>query len=523
MRKNAVAAFLLTWCAFSGALSGAAETTGNDPYCKDARVECKSKLDRLLFDDWKREDIPVPREGSDAVLLRRLYLDLAGRLPTLAEAEAYLAGDAPDKYEKLLDRLLESEDFVNYRGMLFCDMLRVKSEFPINLWPNAVQAYARRIRSFLSENESCESFFSALLLSGGSNFRESEVNFYRACAAKTGEGIARNVTLTLLGMRYEKLPEAQKKSLAELFSRVKFKSTKEWKEEIVYQLPLEEDTDFDLPGRHVRGRRGELPGEVFRRYLFDPVNPLFCRAVANRVWQSFFGRGILDPADDLPPGGDASDPELLKYLAGYFADSGYDLRKLIRVIALSASYRAASVGGVPEEREKAERHFAVFPVRRIPGEALDDIICDISGDRRKYASVIPEPFSFFPGDERTVLLDDGSVSNAFLLLFGRPSRDAGTLEERVDRINAKQRQYLFNSGELNRRCMLASRREDLRGIGGGERIRRLYLIFYSRPPTAKESRELSQLSSDYRKKKSKRFFHDLIWSLFNSSEFIYQH
>ncbi len=519
-------AILLLLCSVVFSPGMAADKNENQAalvYEKAAPVKCRTQLDKLLFADWKRCNLPVPPEASDPVLLRRVYLDFAGRLPTLEETESYLADKSEDKYEKLLEKLLSSEDFVNYRSMLLGDALRVKSEFPINLWPNAVQAYSARIRAFLTGNESVKEFVSSLLLSRGSNFRVPEVNFYRACANKTGEGIAGAAALTLLGLRYDKLPEQEKKSLASLFSRIKFKSTMEWKEEIVYQLPLEKDEYFFFPGRVVKGRKGELPGEVFQRYLFEFYNPIFCRAMVNRMWQSLFGRGIVEPADDLSPDNTPANPELLEYLASYFAVNGYDLRKLLREMALTSAYRASSLSGKPEERAEAEQHFAVFTVRRIPGEVLDDMICDLSGAKRNYSSVIPEPFSYFPPDGRTVLLEDGSVSNAFLLLFGRPARDSGLLEERNNSITAKQRQYLFNSGELYKRTLMVGRRPEFKGKKNAEKLNTLYLLCYSRPATAEEKKFLLDEWKKLRGRAQWRFFNDIVWALINSSEFIYQH
>ena len=120
---------------------------------KPTPVAIRSEVDRALAADWERNGIAVPCEASDSVLVRRLHLALAGRLPTPDEARAYVNSTAPDKYEALVGTLLDSDNFVDYWTMLWSDTLRVKSEFPINLWPNAVYGYQRRIRRFLKENE----------------------------------------------------------------------------------------------------------------------------------------------------------------------------------------------------------------------------------------------------------------------------------------------------------------------------------------------------------------------------------
>ncbi|MBR2713877.1 MAG: DUF1549 domain-containing protein, partial [Kiritimatiellae bacterium] len=126
--------------------------------------------------------------ASDAVMVRRLYLDLAGRLPTVEEARAYVGSPAADKRVRHVDRLLGDGAFADLWSMRFCDILRVKSEFPINLWPNAVYVYHRRIRSFVADDEPWDRFARALLTSTGSDFRDAEANFFRATARRTPEG-----------------------------------------------------------------------------------------------------------------------------------------------------------------------------------------------------------------------------------------------------------------------------------------------------------------------------------------------
>ena len=115
--------------------------------------------------------------ATDAVMARRLHLDLAGRIPTREEAQAYAASDDPGKRAALVERLLASDGFADFWAMRFCDILRVKSEFPINLWPNAVYVYHARVRRFVAENEPWDEFGRELLVSQGSDFRDAEVNF----------------------------------------------------------------------------------------------------------------------------------------------------------------------------------------------------------------------------------------------------------------------------------------------------------------------------------------------------------
>ena len=151
---------------------------------------------------------------------------MTGRIPSVEDAKSFVYSRDPGKYEKLVDELLNSSDYVAYWGMHWGDVLRIKSEFPINLWPNAVYIYQRRVEEFLKKNEPYHKFVRSLLLAKGSNFRNAEANFYRAHADRSPAGIAKNVLLTLCGIRFENLPEKEQKLFANIFEEIGFKSTR---------------------------------------------------------------------------------------------------------------------------------------------------------------------------------------------------------------------------------------------------------------------------------------------------------
>jgi len=468
-------------------------------YAKPSRVEIVSDLDRALAADWERNGIPAPAEASDAVMVRRLFLGFAGRLPTPKEARDYIASDAPEKRRELIDRLLASDAFADYWAMHWGDVLRVKSEFPINLWPNAVYGYHRRIRKFLADNEPFHHFARALLTAQGSDFRVPEVNFYRATADRSAAGLAAVVFRTFLGGGFDALPEAGRAAWTARFAPVRFKKTKEWKEEIVYW-----DWDGSGPDPRLTAADAVLS------------HPDFARAAVNRAWSWLLGRGLLpENAGEQPV-----NPELLDALAAGFERSGYDFRALCRSIADSAAFRAAPFG----ENASAELRFAAFPVRRLDAEVLDDAVGDLSGISSRYTSVIPEPFTFLPPEQRSVALADGSITSSFLILFGRPARDSGLLAERNNSVTAAQRLQLFNSGELYRKLGRVVQREELKKLPFPKKVEELYWLFYSRPPTAEEARILRSFFDRIPPGKAKwEFPRDVCWILLNSREFLYQH
>lgn len=171
---------------------------------------------------------------SDAVFVRRVYLDLLGVLPSAREARAFINNRKAEKRRDLIERLINREEFADYWAMKWGDRLRIKAEFPINLWPNAAQAYHRWVRAALANNLPYDQFARQLLTSSGSNFRVPPVNFFRAIPNRTPEGIATAVALTFMGTRTESWPSERLRGMAAFFSQVAYKPTREWKEEIVY-------------------------------------------------------------------------------------------------------------------------------------------------------------------------------------------------------------------------------------------------------------------------------------------------
>ena len=165
-----------------------------------------------------------------------------------------------------------------------------------------------------------------------------------------------------------------------------------------------------------------------------------------------------------------------------------------------------------------------FPYRRLDAEVLDDVICDLTDSGRSYQSIAPEPFTFLPAKRRSILIEDGSISNAFLLLFGRPARDTGHLSERHNEITAKQRLYLLNSGSLFQRLGRIVDNKDYRRQNMAEIVQDLYWRFLSRAPTKQEKRQLLDHFAVLKPGQEKwRFPRDLAWCLLNSREFLYQH
>ena len=225
----------------------------------------QGKIDALVFDRLKRLGIEPANLCSDSVFVRRVYLDVIGTLPTAQEAWQFIQDRDLHKRAALVDRLLERKEFAAYWAMKWSDLLRIKAEFPINLWPRAVQAYYRWIRTAIKEDMPYDRFVRELLTSSGSNVHVPQVNYYRALQSREPPAIARTVALTFMGARAEKWPLERLSAMAVFFSQIGYKNTGEWKEEIVFNDALK------AAGVAGRGREtGRFSGWDVGHVVFRP-------------------------------------------------------------------------------------------------------------------------------------------------------------------------------------------------------------------------------------------------------------
>lgn len=495
-----------------------------------AELSRRNKIDELVFARWRELGISPANLCSDGVFVRRVHLDVIGTLPTADEASQFLNDTDPDKRGKLIDRLLERKEFADYWTLKWADLLRVKAEFPINLWPNAAQTYHRWINDSIRENKPYDRFVRELLTSSGSNFRVPPVNFYRAIRDTQPETIVDAVALTFLGERSDKWPPERLDRMTVFFSYVGFKPSKEWKEEIVFfdiEKAVSELSEKELSavlpdGTEVTLSPSEDPREVFADWLIQPDNAWFSRTIVNRVWYWLLGRGIVHEPDDFRPDNTAANPQLLAFLESELVAAQFDVKHIYRLILNSTTYGLSSVPKSDDPRAAA--HFAHYPVRRLGAEVLVDALCQITGTTEKYSSPIPEPFTFIPENQRSITLADGSITSAFLDMFGRPPRDTGLESERNNNPSPAQRLHLLNSSHVQRKL---ERGPDIQSViqsnqSQEEIVKRLYLTILSRFPTESELKIVAGYSQSDAVR-GREVLQDLAWALVNGAEFLHRH
>lgn len=498
-----------------------------------AVASAAQSLDTLVTERLRADGISPAAICSDEVFVRRVFLDAIGTLPTTREAREFLSSTKPDKRKELINYLLEREEFADYRALKWCDLLRVKAEFPSNLWPNAVQAYHYWIRDALRRNVPYDELVREILTASGSNFRDPAVNFFRPFQDRSPHNILDMTALVFMGVRLNSSgwTEGEILGMEAFFSKIAYKKTAEWKEEIIYFDPQKEffypDSEEPVVPTFPDGQTVELglfqdPRIAFADWLTSPENPWFAGNIVNRIWYRLLGRGIIHEVDDIRPDNPPWSPDLLAFLESELIRSDYDLKHIYRLILNSDTYqRSAPFGGDVSEGEAA---FAHYRIRRMDAEVLIDAVCQITGVGEEYSSAIPEPFTFVPRTERTIRLADGSIKSPFLELFGRPGRDTSLVSDRDNRLSVFQALHMLNSSHIQDKILNGWRLKRLieRNAPVPNLIDDIYLTVLSRYPTREErafaveyveSGGLGRVQS----------LQDVTWALVNSSEFILKH
>ncbi len=505
-------------------------------------VKPYNRIDELVLADLKKMGIPPSGLSTDQEFLRRVCLDVLGELPAPDAVRAFLASKDPLKRNKLIDELMEREEFAEYWALKWGDLLRIKSEFPVKVWPKGSHTYYQWVRRAIRENKPYDQFVRELLMASGSNFRHGEVNFFRANPSKDPQTIAESTAVVFMGIRIgcarchahptESWTLEDNLGLAAFFSKVGFKSTTEWKEEIVY---------VNRKGALRRPRTGEIvkpkyfggdvlemenpeedPRGKFVAWLIRPENPYFVKNIVNRVWSWFLGRGIIHEPDDLRPTNLPSNPQLLAFLEKDFVAHKYDLKYLFRQILQSRTYQLSSRVSALNKIDSA--HFSHFYLRRLTAEELLDAISRITETFEPFFSPIPEPYTRLPQGYRSVQLYDGDITAPFLELFGRPSRDTPFECERNLETSMRQALHLINSEHIQSKINSGARLQRwLKEKTSDEQIvEELYLLSLARLPAPEEKKKLAGFLAEQSKQRTQAI-QDVVWVILNSSEFLFNH
>ena len=426
------------------------------------KIDPNNKIDELVFAKLQKLGFPPSDLCSDEVFLRRAYLDVIGCLPKPDEARAFLADPDPAKRAKLIDRLLERDEYADFWALKWGDLLRIKSEYPVRVWPRGVQTYYRWVRGSIAANKPYDQFVRELITANGSDFQVGPANYYRAVQKREPQTYAEATAVLFLGARLdcarchahptENWGLDDGLGMAAFFSKVAIKATQEWKEEIVffnqyggvYHPKLRDYVNPKFLGGEVLDMpRDQDPRPKFAEWLTAPQNPWFAKVMANRVWYWLLGRGIVHEPDDFRSTNPPSNPELLDYLTQEFVGHKFDVKYLFRLILNSKTYQLSSKANDLNRSDMA--NFSHYYVRRMGAEQLLDAVCQVTGTSDQFASWIPVPPTIMPAGSRAVQVFDGDIKNPLLDLFGRPLRDTPYECERKLGGSVRQSLHLVNS------------------------------------------------------------------------------
>jgi hypothetical protein len=274
-----------------------------------------------------------------------------------------------------------------------------------------------------------------------------------------------------------------------------------------------------LDGAPMDIERGDDPRQRLVDWMADPKNPFFARAVANRYWAHFFGRGIVDPIDDMRVTNPPSNPELLDALAKVLVDNKFSLKALVKTIAKSRTYQLSAI---PNDFNKHDKQaFARYYPKRMSAEVLLDAVCQVTD--------APSAFGGLPTDrfapKRAIMLPDESFGSYFLDVFGRPQRISACECERVSEANLAQALHLLNSEEVQGKLSRQNGRADALANAkdtrpDADKVRDLFLWAFARKPTDADLKAaLDHL--DKHKANKKIAYENILWALINTKEFVF--
>ena len=514
-----------------------------------AEAKRQNFIDDLVLKQLQRLDLPPSEASADHEFIRRAFVDTVGVLPTATEVRAFLADQAADRRDRLIEKLLSRSEFVDYWTYKWSDLLLVTGE---KLRPKPVEAYYKWIRGHVAANTPWDEFVFRIVTSQGSSFEEGATNFY--ALHQDPETMSENVCQAFLGLSIgcakchnhplEKWTNDQYYAFANLFARVRSKG---WgggarsgdglrtlfvvgKGELLQPLTGKPRPPAPLDGDPLRMDDTRDRRIHLATWLTSPDNPYFARSICNRVWANFMGVGLVEQVDDMRTSNPASNEELLSALADFLVARDFDLKPLMRAILRSETYQRTS-RPLPGNRDEHRFYSRYYP-RRLMAEVLLDAISQVTGVPSAFNEILTpgasaEKTEIYPLGTRALELHDAAVASYFLQTFGRNQRQITCECERSDEPSMVQVLHISNGETINKKLQTTGNRLDKLLASGKPNyalIEEAYLEALARYPTDAEMQRLLQVMNDASDKEARRLVvEDLFWSVMSSREFLFNH
>lgn len=496
-------------------------------------------IDELMSRQWRQLQLSPAPMADDGEFVRRVYLDLIGTLPSPEDVRRFLASTADDKRAQLIDELLERGEYVDYWTLKWSDLLRAHRR---SLGEKGLATFNAWLRQALRENRPIDEVVRQLLTAQGNLYQNGAAAFYYV--DQTPEELAETTAQVLLGVRlqcakchhhpYEVWSQDDYYGLAAVFARVQRKDTLEngrfggaQSVRLAAEGKVTNPATGSVAAASILGQ--DLSSDTDARralanWLSQKDNPYFARNLVNRYWGYMFGRGLVEPVDDLRSTNPASHPAVLDALAHDFVEHGYDLKHLLRTLCNSRTYQLASE--FAPQRDTDGMFFTHRRPRRLPAEVLLDAINQAAGVEEKFNDGGRGRFgnTMVPHGTRAIALPDPTVNSYFLDVFGRPNRTTACECDRSNRSDLSQVLHLANGDQFHAKIVDAKGRIARRladGAADAPLIEELYLATFCRVPSSSERETVANLIAAAASRKEG--FEDLLWALLNSTEFVFNH
>jgi hypothetical protein len=504
----------------------------------------KNFVDELVFANLKELGIPPSPVCDDATFLRRVSLDIGGRLPTEEEAQAFLASTELDKRDRVIDDLLRSPDYADFFAGKWAALLKNRRDDASDMVSN--YAFHAWIRDSLLANKPYNEWVRELLAATGTIIGNPPVAWYKR--VKEPKNQLEDVAQLFLGVRmqcaqchhhpFERWSQNDYYSLAAFFAQVGRKPSGTRGEDLIFHKRGIAQATNIKSGQALRpAALGDVIPEIaadsdprlkLADWMSSPNNPYFAKALVNRYWKHFFQRGLIEPEDDIRDSNPPTNPALLAALERHFIESGFDLKELIRAMTRSSAYQLSSQ---PNKDNLLDRqNYSRYYPRRLQAEVLLDAIDRVTGTQTDFANL--------PAGTRAVALPDNSFnrSTPFLRVFGRPEGESVCECERVQSSSLAQSLHLINAPDIKAKLANGNGRAERLAKDdrpADDKIRELYRAAFAREPREDELSTARSYLTEQRldtngnpvdaQKAARENVQDLIWALINTKEFLFNH
>ncbi len=502
----------------------------------------KNYIDDLVIAKLKTIGMPPSDMCDDTTFLRRVTLDITGRMPTPEEMKDFLASKDANKRSTRIDTLIDSPEYAEYFANKWSALLRNQRTQPT--FARGSYLFNEWIRDSIADNKPFDQFAREVVAASGSLDQHPPVAWYRQ--VKEPKQQMEDVAQLFLGTRmqcaqchhhpFEKWSQQDYYGFAAFFANVSRKpDTAKDEESIFNKRGLAQMTNLrskqpvmptSLGGEALKLRPEQDPRLMLADWMGRKDNPFFANTLVNRYWKHFFNRGLVEPEDDMRETNPPVNPELLNALAADFVKSGYDLKHLVRTIANSSTYQLSAQPN--QWNAKDRQSFSRYYPKRLNAEVLYDAVNRLLDVESSFAGQAP--------GTRAVALPDNSYNQStyFLTVFGRPDSSSACECERTQEASLAQSLHLLNASDIQTQLARANGRADRMSKDTSpdeDKITELYHIALSRDPSVQEL----QLSHAHLTKKivgkkdkeavdgRKQAFEDIVWALMNTKEFLFNH